>query len=82
MNNREALNRGFAFHRHCNGLVFTAYSLAEGEELLAATAKHNSCTPSQTLCETYTVATMAAIFNRVEICAHTGDLFYQIAQQS
>jgi hypothetical protein len=80
----DAVRRGFAFHRKCNHFVFVAYDDTQAERLLenfkSIIADGGPRTEIKT-CELFSVGVIAAIFNRVEIPAEIGDLFYKVASE-
>jgi hypothetical protein len=80
----EAVRRGFAFHRTCNRHAFIAYDEPQVERLLESfqngIADNWPLTDIKT-CEVFSVGVIAAIFNRVEIPAEIGDLFYKAASE-
>lgn len=78
----EEVRRGFAFHRKCNRYAFIACDEAHVEHLLneyqGSIVENRSINDVKT-CEVFSVAVISATFNRVEIRAEIGDLFYQVA---
>jgi hypothetical protein len=80
----EAVRRGFAFHRKCNHFVFVAYDDAQAERLLEnfkSIIADGGPFNEIKICELFSVGVIAAIFNRVEIPAEVGDLFYKMASE-
>lgn len=80
----EAIRRGFAVHRECNRYAFTAYNEMQVDQLL--NEFQGSMTDNEPLdevrtCEVFSVGVISATFNRVEIPAKVGDLFYQVASE-
>jgi hypothetical protein len=80
----QAVRRGFAFHRKCNGHVFVAFDETQVDRLIEnfkdGLADGGPLTEIKT-CEVFSVGVIAAIFNRVEIPAEVGDLFYKAASE-
>lgn len=80
----EAIRRGFAVHRKCNRYAFTAYDEMQVDHLLnefQGSMINNQPLDEIRTCEAFSVAVISATFNRVEIPAKVGDLFYQVASE-
>lgn len=78
----EAVRRGFAFHRKCNRYAFTAYDETYAGHLLdefQGSVFENRHLSEIKTCEVFSVGVIAATFNRVDIPAEVGDLFYRVA---
>jgi hypothetical protein len=77
-----AIRRGFAVHRQCNRYAFTAYDEMQVDHLLKeflGSMIDNQPLDEIRTCEAFSVGVISATFNRVEIPAKVGDLFYQVA---
>jgi len=79
-----AIHRGFSFHRKCNRHAFMACDEGKFGQLI--NDYQASMTDSRPLtsvreCELFSASTIAAIFNRVQIPAGVGDVFYRAASE-
>ena len=78
----DAVRRGFAFHRNCNRYAFVAYDEGQAEELLVefeTSIANSQFIPETRLCEIFSIALIASVFNRVQIPAQIADVFYRAA---
>lgn len=79
-----AIHRGFSFHRKCNRHAFIAYDEKQfGQLLIDYQAGVAGSRPLDSVreCELFSASTIAATFNRVQIPAGVGDVFYRAAAE-
>lgn len=80
----QSIHRGFSFHLKCNRHAFMVYNEKQFGQLLvefqASLAEGRPLTGVRE-CELFSASVIAAVFNRVQIPAKVGDVFYRAASE-